>query len=222
MQGAWRRPPFPEVGDVLLPDHCAAEFPSHSLFLVPRFGSLAGAQGEKAMKTADLESRIHDFLDQKRIAVAGVSSDNSHHPVGNLIYHRLKRTGHDVFPVNPHMQSFEGDRCYPDLRSIPGGVDGVVVITRPETTERIVRDCGNAGVRRVWMHQSIGKGTSVSPEAVEYCRQHDIDVIAGACPMMYGPGVDFAHSCMRWILSLTGGLPRSAAKGAGPRPSNGG
>ena len=168
------------------------------------------------MKTADLETRIHDFLDQKRIAVAGVSGDNSHHPVGNLIYHRLKRTGHDVFPVNPHMESFEGDRCYPDLQSIPGGVDGVVIITRPETTERIVRDCGNAGVRRVWMHQSIGKGTSVSPEAVEYCRQHGIDVIAGACPMMYGPGVDFAHSCMRWILSLTGGLPRGAASRAAP------
>jgi len=105
------------------------------------------------------------------------------------------------------MQSFDGDRCYPDVRSIPGGVDGVVVVTRPETTARIVRDCNDAGVRRVWMHQSIGKGSSVSPEAVEYCRQHDISVIAGACPMMYGSGVDFGHTCMRWILKLTGGLP---------------
>jgi predicted CoA-binding protein len=24
-----------------------------------------------------------------------------------------------VFPVNPHMQTFEGDRCYPELQSIP-------------------------------------------------------------------------------------------------------
>jgi predicted CoA-binding protein len=23
-------------------------------------------------------------------------------------------------PVNPHMQTFDGDRCYPDLQSIPG------------------------------------------------------------------------------------------------------
>ena len=83
-----------------------------------------------------------------------MSRNNSHHPVGNLIYQRLKKTGHDVFPVNPHMQTFEGDRCYPDLQSIPGGVDGVVIITRPETTERIVHDCSDAGVRRVWMHQS--------------------------------------------------------------------
>ena len=57
------------------------------------------------MTTTTLEIKVHDFLAQKRIAVAGVSRDNNHHPVANLIYQRLKRTGHDVFPVNPHMQT---------------------------------------------------------------------------------------------------------------------
>ena len=158
--------------------------------------------------TTTLEARAHTFLAQKRIAVAGVSRDDSHHPAANLIYRRLKTTGHDVFPVNPHMQTFEGERCYPDVTSIPGGVDGVVIITRPETTEQIVRECDAAGVRSVWMHQSMGKkASSVSPAAVEYCRQRDISVIAGACPMMYGDGVDLGHRCMRLILRLTGGLP---------------
>jgi len=159
------------------------------------------------MKPTSLDIKVHDFLAQKRIAVAGVSRDNSRHPAANLIYRRLKKTGHDVFPVNPHMQTFEDDRCYPDVRSIEGGVDGVVIVTRPETTQRIVRECGDLGVRRVWMHRGMGKGSSVSPEAVEYCRQHDIRVIAGACPMMYGPGADLGHTCMRWVLRLTGGLP---------------
>ena len=158
------------------------------------------------MTTPTLESKVHDFLAQTRIAVAGVSRDHSHHPVGNLIYQRLKKTGHEVFPVNPHAATFEGERCYPDIKSIPGGVDGVVIITRPEITQRIVHDCAEAKVRRVWMHQSMGKGSSVSPEAVEYCRQHDISVIAGACPLMFGPGVDLGHTCMRWFLKLTGGL----------------
>ena len=110
------------------------------------------------MNTTTLDMKVHDFLAQKRIAVAGVSRHNNHHPVGNLIYHRLKKSGHDVFAVNPHMQTFQGDCCYPNLQSIPGGVDGVVIITRPETTEQIVHDCNGAGVRRVWMHQSLGKG----------------------------------------------------------------
>jgi uncharacterized protein len=156
-----------------------------------------------------LKVQVEDFLAQKRIAVAGVSHDNSRHPVGNLIYRRLKTTGHDVFAINPHLETFEGDQCYPDVKSIPGGVDGVVIITRPEATEQIVQQCDQANVPRVWMHQSFAAGgTSVSKTAVDYCREHGISVIAGACPMMYGPGADFGHVCMRWILGFTGGLPK--------------
>ena len=157
--------------------------------------------------TTALATKIDDFLAQKRIAVMGVSRDEGHHPVGNLIYRRLKKSGHDVFAVNPHMQAFEDAPCYPNLKSIPGGVDGAVIITRPQATEEIVRDCSDAGVRRVWMHQGLGQGTSVSPAAVDYCREHDISVIAGACPMMYGEGVDFGHACMKWMLGVTGKLP---------------
>jgi uncharacterized protein len=158
-----------------------------------------------------LDEQVQEFLAQKRIAVAGVSHDNSRHPVGNLIYRRLKDTGHEVFPVNPAMESFEGQRCYPDVPSIPGGVDGVVIITRPEATERVVRDCAAAGVPRVWMHGSFASSqTSVSQAAARYCQEHGIGVIAGACPMMYGPGADFGHRCMRWLLGLTGGLPKPA------------
>ena len=157
--------------------------------------------------TPTLESKVSDFLAQKRIAVAGVSHETGPHPAANLIYHRLKGAGHEVFPVNPHLPSFEGERCFPDVRSIPGGVDGVVIVTRPEVTDEVVRDCGEAGVPRVWMHQSFKAGSSVSPKAADYCREHGITVIEGACPMMYGEGVDFGHRCMRWMLGLTGGLP---------------
>lgn len=160
------------------------------------------------MNAPNLDTKVDDFLAQKRIAIAGVSRDNSHHPVGNLIYRRLKSTGHEVFAVNPNMPDFEGGPCYPNVKSIPGGVDGVVIITRPQITEDIVHDCHDAGIRRVWMHQSMGKSaTSVSKVAVEYCREHDISVIAGGCPMMYGEGADFGHRCMRVIMKLTGGLP---------------
>ena len=73
------------------------------------------------MKSTGLETKVADFLAQKRIAIAGVSRHNNNHRVGNLIYHRLKNSGHDVFAVNPNMQTFNGDCCYPNLQSIPGG-----------------------------------------------------------------------------------------------------
>lgn len=159
------------------------------------------------MTPQTLDTKVNDFLAQKRIAVAGVSRDDRGHAAANLIYRRLKSDGHDVFAVNPNMAAFDGDRCYPDLRSIPGGVHGVVIVTRPDVTERIVHDCSEAGVTRVWMHQSVSNTTSVSAAAVDYCRQHGISVIAGACPMMFVPGADLGHTCMRWYLKFTGGLP---------------
>jgi predicted CoA-binding protein len=158
------------------------------------------------MTPATLQAKVDDFLAQKRIAVAGVSRDKRH-PAAALICHRLMRDGHEVIPVTRNLKTFEGVPCYPDLQSIPGGADGVVIITRPETTERIVRDCAEAGIPRVWMHESLAKGSSVSPDAVEYCRQRGLSVIAGACPMMFGTEVDFGHRCMRWILGIRGRLP---------------
>jgi len=159
------------------------------------------------MDTTSLDTKVQDFLAQKRIAVAGVSRHNNHHPTGNLIYRRLKKTGHQVFAVNPYMTDFDGDRCYPNLGSIPGGVDGVVIVTRPEITQQIVRDAVTAGVPRVWMHESAAKTSSVSPEAVDVCLAHNMSVIAGACPNMFGPGTDFGHTMMRWMLKLRGELP---------------
>jgi predicted CoA-binding protein len=154
------------------------------------------------MRDPDLEAKVRDFLAQRRIAIVGVSRDQTRRPVGNAIYRRLKRAGHDVFAVNPQISAFEGEPCFPSVGSIPGGVDGVVIATRPEIAEEIARDCVASGVRRVWMHQSFARGSSVSPSAVAFCRDHGLSVIAGACPMMYGDGVDIGHRCLRWLVRL--------------------
>jgi predicted CoA-binding protein len=160
------------------------------------------------MITPSLEKKVNDFFALHRIAVAGVSREHSHHPVGNLIYRRMKKLGHEAFPVNPHMDTFEGDRCYPDLPSIPGGVEGVVIITRPEITEQIVKQCADNGVKHIWIHEGIDrKASSVYPQATEFCEQHGISVIAGACPMMFGVGADFGHRCIKWWLSVNNQLP---------------
>jgi predicted CoA-binding protein len=154
------------------------------------------------MRDPDLEAKVRDFLAQRRIAIVGVSRHQKSHPVGSAIYRRLKGAGHEVFAVNPQMSAFDGEPCFPSVGSIPGGVDGVVIATRPEIAEEIARDCVASGVRRVWMHQSFARGSSVSPSAVAFCREHGLSVIAGACPMMYGDGVDFGHRCLRWMVRL--------------------
>jgi len=156
----------------------------------------------------NIKEQAAAFLAQKRIAVVGVSREQG---TGNGIFTSLRQRGYEVFPVNPNATEVMGEPCYPTVQAIPGGVDAAVIVTRPEVTEAVVRDCAEAGVSHVWMHYNalFGAGnSSVSDAAVAYCREHNIDVIAGGCPLMFGEGADVGHKCMRWILGVTGGLPR--------------
>ena len=147
-----------------------------------------------------------EFLADKRVAVTGVSRQAGSHG-SNAVYQRLRARGYDVFAVNPNATEVEGDRCYPDLRSIPGGVDWVVIGTRPATADTTMRECDDLGVKHVWMHRGPGKG-SVSDSATRYGREHGITVIDGGCPCMFGPTADGGHKVMRAALSLTGNVPR--------------
>jgi hypothetical protein len=146
------------------------------------------------------------FLANKRVAVTGVSR----HPKGhgsNVVYQRLRGRGFDVFAVNPNADEVEGDRCYHDLRSIPGGVDAVVIGTRPETAEKTMRECAELGIKQVWMHRGPGSG-SVSQKAADYGRRQGIAVIDGGCPCMFGPTADLGHKAMRFVFTLTGNVPK--------------
>ena len=158
----------------------------------------------------NLNKQAEEFLAQKRIAVVGVSRKQG---TGNGIFTSLRGRGYKVYPVNPNAAEVMGETCYPNLKAIPGGVDAAVIVTRPEVTEEVVHECAEAGVSHVWMHYNalFGKGnSSVSDAAVAYCREHDINVIAGGCPLMFGEGADMGHKCMRWILGVTGGLPKNS------------
>jgi len=147
-----------------------------------------------------------EFLAGKRVAVTGVSREGKDHG-SNVVYKRLRERGYDVFAVNPNADEVEGDRCYHDLRSIPGGVDGVVIGTRPERAEGTMRECADLGINHVWMHRGPGAG-SVSGVAAAYGREHGIAVIDGGCPCMFGATADPGHKAMRTILTLTGNVPR--------------
>jgi predicted CoA-binding protein len=153
-----------------------------------------------------IKAAATEFLASKRVAVTGFSRRPKDHG-SNVVYRRLRDRGYDVFAVNPNTDEVEGDRSYPDLRSIPGGVDAVVIATRPEIAEQTMRECAELGIKHVWMHRGPGTG-SVSQAAADYGRQRRIAVIDGGCPCMFGPTADPGHKAMRIIYTLTGNVPR--------------
>lgn len=161
-----------------------------------------------------IDNLAKDFLAQKRIAVAGVSSGREQ--PANLIYKTLRERGYTVYAINPHIDGFLGDPCYPDVFSLPEKPDGLVIVTRPAVAEDLVRQCALAGVARVWLHGMLGTRprlmknvaatiTSVSPGAVRLCEESGIAVIPGSCPMQF-LGADLGHTCMRGVLRATGAL----------------
>lgn len=147
-----------------------------------------------------------DFLACKRIAVTGVTRQPAGHG-SNAVYQRLRERGYKVFAVNPNADKVEGDECYHSLREIPGGVEAVVIGTRPERAEATMRECVHLGIKHVWMHRGPGGG-SYSATATEYGRANGVDVIPGGCPLMFEPTADGGHKAMRFVFTLTGAVPR--------------
>ena len=140
-----------------------------------------------------------EYLAKKRIAVTGETRTPKDHG-SNIVYKRLRDRGYQVFAINPNTDQVEGDRCYHDLKSVPGGVDAVVIGTRPETAEATLRECADLGIKLVWMHRGPGPG-SVSAAATQNGRQHRITVIDGGCPLMINPTADCGHKMMRLMMS---------------------
>jgi predicted CoA-binding protein len=159
---------------------------------------------------AKVDNLVQDFLVLKKIAVVGVSDKRD---TGcNLNYKKFKEAGYKVYAVNPHISSYEGQPCYPDLKSIPEKPDGVFILASPKVTEQIVQQCVELGIKHIWMHCLMGtkpglaKGiTSVSPQAVEMCKANGITVIPGSCPNQFLKP-DFGHAVMRGMFRTFGFL----------------
>jgi uncharacterized protein len=186
------------VTAAILPARRAAKLDRSAPCVTSELSEVAGMQQIKAAAA--------EFLAHKRAAVTGVSRQPKNHG-SNVVYQRLRARGYEVFAVNPNADEVEGDRCYHDLRSIPGGVDAVVIATRPEIAEETMRECAELGIRHVWMHRGPGAG-SVSKAAADYGRERGIAVIDGGCPCMFDPTADRGHKAMRVVFTLTGNVPK--------------
>jgi predicted CoA-binding protein len=155
-----------------------------------------------------LDTLVQDFLMQKKIAVVGVSDKRE--SGCNLGYRKFKAAGYAVSAVNPHLTAFDGDPCYPDLKSIPDKPEAVFILANPKVTEQIVQQCVDLGIKHVWMHCMLGTKpglaadtTSVSQDAVHMCRENGIEVIPGTCPNQF-LGPDIGHALMRVMFRTLG------------------
>jgi predicted CoA-binding protein len=145
------------------------------------------------MKEVAMQSPLEaaaEFLAHRRIAVVGVSRNPK--DFTRVVFRELARRGYDVVPVNPAVEEAEGRPGFARVQDVRPPPDGAILFTPPALAERVVRDCVEAGVRRVWFHRGAGGG-SASPAAVALCAASGVAVVRDLCPYMALPGSQLPH-----------------------------
>jgi len=151
---------------------------------------------------------ICEFLGQRRIALIGLSRDPKN--FSRMLFRDMCARGYDMVPVNPATDELESRRCFSHVQEIDPPVEGALIMTAARDTERVVRDCAEAGVHRVWMHRGGGQG-AVSKGAADLCRLEGIGLVEGYCPYMFLPTTSWFHRLHGYILKLLGRYPHGCA-----------
>jgi predicted CoA-binding protein len=143
---------------------------------------------------------IDDFVSCRTLALVGASRSGK--GFGNAVLQELSSKGYRILPVHPSGLAPDGRACATSLAALAETAEGVIIVVPPSETERVVRDAHAAGITRVWMQRG-----AESADAVQFCEEKRMNVVAGECILMFAHGVEFPHTFHRWVTSLFRRLP---------------
>jgi hypothetical protein len=147
---------------------------------------------------------IDTFVENKTLAIIGVSPNPR--KWGNMLFKALKKKGYTVYPVHATAKEIEGVKCIATVKDLPGEVKNVILTVPADVTERVVRECKEAGIERVWMHKGAGGKGAQSKEAIAFCHENGIEVVHDFCPLMFFPPVGI-HKVHLWFKKAFGKFP---------------
>lgn len=124
------------------------------------------------------QKQIDEFIASEPIAMVGVSRNPK--KFGFTAFRELKEKGMNVIPVNPSAAEIHGVKVYPDIKSLPAEVKGLLIMTKKSATAQIVRDAREKGIKQIWIQQM-----SESQEAMKELEGSGINYISGQCILMY-------------------------------------
>jgi predicted CoA-binding protein len=141
-------------------------------------------------------ARAREFLGSRRVALVGFSRNPK--DFSRTLDAALRKRGIEVVPVHPSATELDGRRCFPRVSDIHPPVEGALIVIPPTGSEEVVRDCLDAGVRRIWLHRGGGPG-SKSSGAFAACAERGIEPVTDLCPFMVMPGAGWPHRLHGWM-----------------------
>ena len=112
--------------------------------------------------------------ESKNVAVVGLSNKLGRPSLTVASY--LKGQGYKIIPVNPTIQEVGGDKCYPDLASVPDRIDIVDVFRKSDEVLPVVDAAIKIGAKVIWMQEGI-----VNEEAADKAREAGLMVVMDKC-----------------------------------------
>jgi predicted CoA-binding protein len=110
----------------------------------------------------------------RTIAVVGLSAKRYRPSYGVAEY--MQRAGYRIIPVNPHETEVLGEKCYPDVESVPEPIDIVDIFRRSEFVPEIVEAAIRKGAKAIWMQEGV-----IHEEAARRAREAGLEVVMDRC-----------------------------------------
>jgi len=122
--------------------------------------------------------QIEEFLSSDSLALVGVSRNPR--KFGFTAFRELKEKGMNLIPVNPYADKIHGIEVFHDVKSLPGHVKGLIIMTKKDQTAGIVREAKAKGIKQIWIQQMAD-----SKEALKELESSGINYITGQCILMH-------------------------------------
>ena len=142
------------------------------------------------MKTNNTE--IEKFMNLKSYAIVGVSAKKK--KFGNTIFAQMKNRRFNIYPIHRTAASIAGEKCFPNIESLPEKPEGVILVVPPAETDKVIKDIARAGITNVWMQLGAD-----SKNAIDFCTASGISVIRNECLLMFLQKPGFPHNVHKWI-----------------------
>ncbi len=124
-----------------------------------------------------MRGNIEQMLQCKKWAVVGASANPDKY--GYRIFKVMKAAGLEVYPVNPGIETIDGERCYAALADLPIKPDAVDLVVAAKIGETIVRQCSELKIENVWLQPGAD-----SAALLKVAEELNLAVVHDACIMM--------------------------------------
>jgi uncharacterized protein len=149
--------------------------------------------------------QIQDFLAEKRLAIVGVSRDDKDYT--RAVYNEFVKRGYDAVPINPLAVEIDGKPCLGRLIDIKPPVQAALFLIPSKTTDDMMQDCANSGIKKVWFRRKL-RHDEHSSNTLSFCQEHKVSVISGLCPLMFLPDTESFHRFHGFLLKVFGKYPK--------------